>query len=116
VSGEKGSAWLRAGHLVAWQFDTEDPKDAQIRAEFGPPAEDKGKSGAGDPRAISFVNHQRQFENFVRCLDRGEKLLVDGGEARKAVEVILAVYQSALTGKAVKLPLKKTPRRSKFNA
>jgi hypothetical protein len=28
--------------------------------------------------------------------------------------VILAIYQSALTNKPVKLPLKKTPKRTKF--
>jgi UDP-N-acetyl-2-amino-2-deoxyglucuronate dehydrogenase len=114
ISGEKGSAWLKGGHLVTWQFDVEDPQDAATRTQFGPPAADQGKSGASDPRAISFVGHQKQFENFARCLDGKEKLLVDGAEARKAVEVILGVYQSALTGKPVKLPLKKTPKRSRF--
>lgn len=114
ISGEKGSAWLRGGHLSLWQFDKDEPDDARWRTEFGPPVEDTGKGGASDPRAISFVGHQRQFENFVRCLNGKDKLLVDGGEARKTVEIILAVYQSALTKKAVKFPLKKTPRLSKF--
>lgn len=114
ISGERGSAWLKGGHLAVFQFDKEEPGDAQARADFGPPAEDKGKGGAGDPRAISHVGHQRQFENFVRCLDGSEKLMVDGSEARKAVEIILAVYQSALTGKTVTLPLKKTPKLGKF--
>jgi UDP-N-acetyl-2-amino-2-deoxyglucuronate dehydrogenase len=115
ISGAKGSAWLRGGHLVAWQFETEDPGDAGIRAKFGPPTEDKGKGGAADPRAISFVGHQKQFENFSRCIDNKENLLVDGAEARKAVELVLAVYQSALSHKPATLPLKKTPKRGKFN-
>jgi len=114
ISGQRGTARLRGGHLVTWQFDKDEPEDAQRRVDFGPPANESGKGGASDPRAISFTGHQRQFENFVRALDGKEKLLVDGSEARKAVEIILAVYQSALTRKAVKLPLKKTPRRSKF--
>jgi predicted dehydrogenase len=115
ISGEKGSAWLKGGHLVAWQFDVEEPGDAAFRVECGPSAtSDKGKSGASDPRAISFAGHQRQFENFARCLDGKEKLLVDGGEARKAVEVILGVYKSALSKKAVCFPLAKTPKRSPF--
>lgn len=112
ISGEKGSARLRGGFLTAWQFDIEEPADAQRRLEFGPPADDKGKGGASDPKAISFTGHQRQFENFARALDGTEKVLVDGAEARKAVEIILAVYQSALTHKPVKLPLKKTPKRT----
>ena len=114
VSGDKGSARLKAGHLVSFAFEKELPEDAQIRKEWGPPQDDSGKSGASDPRAISFTGHQRQFENFVRCLNGTDKLLVDGAEARKTVEIILAVYQSALTRKAVKLPLKKTPKRTRF--
>jgi predicted dehydrogenase len=114
VSGEKGTARLKAGHLVTWQFENEEPQDAQRRIDFGPPSGDTSKSGASDPRAISFTGHQRQFENFVRCLDGTDKLLVDGAEARKTVEIILGVYQSALTKKNVKLPLKKTPKRGRF--
>ena len=68
ISGERGSAWLKGGFLSVWQFEHEEPTDAQIRIDCGPPAEDKGKGGASDPRAISFTGHQRQFENFVRCL------------------------------------------------
>ncbi|HLX61540.1 MAG TPA: Gfo/Idh/MocA family oxidoreductase [Planctomycetota bacterium] len=114
ISGEKGSAWLKGGHLSVFQFEKEEPGDAQARIDFGPPKEDAGKGGAADPRAISFVGHQRQFENFVKCLNGESKLMVDGHEARKAVEVILASYQSALTKKAVKLPLKKTPKLGRF--
>ena len=55
ISGEKGSAWLRGGHLVAWQFESEQPADAETRTKFGPPPADSGKGGASDPRAISFV-------------------------------------------------------------
>jgi predicted dehydrogenase len=46
------------------------------------------------------------FEDVVRSLRTGQKVLVDGREGRKSVELILAVYKSALTGKPVKLPLK----------
>ncbi len=114
ISGEKGSAWLKGGHLSLFQFDKEEPGDTQARIEFGPPMVDTGKGGASDPRAISFVGHQRQFENFVACLDGRGKLMVDGTEARKAVEIILAVYQSALTKKPVAPPLKKSPKLGKF--
>lgn len=114
VSGERGSARLRDGFLTFWKFDKEDARDEKILKECGP--QDAGnKGGAGDPRAISFVNHQRQFENFVKSLDKSEPLLVDGAEARKTVEIILGVYQSALTGKPVRFPLKNTPKRGKFS-
>jgi predicted dehydrogenase len=42
----------------------------------------------------------------VRAVRTGGKPLVDGEEGRRSVEVILAIYKAARTGKAVKLPLK----------
>ena len=74
-----------------------------MRARLG--ARDTGKGGAADPKAISFVGHQRQFEDFVAALRAGRAPMVDGTEGRKAVELILAIYRSAKTGKAVHLPL-----------
>ncbi len=46
------------------------------------------------------------FEDVIGALRCGRKVLVDGREGRKSVELILAVYKSAMTGKPVKLPLK----------
>jgi UDP-N-acetyl-2-amino-2-deoxyglucuronate dehydrogenase len=59
--------------------------------------------GSSDPSAISHVCHARQLGDFVEALQTGRKPLVDGREGRKAVEVILAIYQSAETGKTVQI-------------
>ena len=45
------------------------------------------------------------MENLICSIDRGEPHLVDGSEGRKAVEIILAIYQSNQEGQAVNLPL-----------
>jgi len=45
------------------------------------------------------------FEDVVRHLREGAPLACDGREARKSTELVLAVYQSALTGQTVELPL-----------
>ena len=67
--------------------------------------------GAADPNAISFEGHMHIFEDLVKSVKNGTKPFVDGAEARKSVEIILAIYQSALKGgKEVKLPLKKSPK------
>lgn len=114
ICGSEGSAWLRGGNLVQWQFTKDQPGDGRIRTEYAPKPDVAGKGGAADPRAISFVGHQKQFENFVHAISGAEKPMVEGAEARKSVELILSIYASALTGKAVKLPLKRTPKRVKF--
>ena len=55
--------------------------------------------GASNPAAISHVYHARQLADFVQALESGRKPLVDGREGRRAVEVILAIYRSAATGR-----------------
>ena len=58
-----------------------------------------------DPAAISFENHQRQLEDLIEAIEGDRDPLVDGREARKSVEIILAIYRSALEGCPVGLPL-----------
>jgi len=41
----------------------------------------------------------------LAAIDRKRALRVDGREGRKPVEITRAIYQSARTGKVVKLPL-----------
>ncbi len=46
------------------------------------------------------------FEDVVGHLREGTPLACDGHEGRKSTELVLAIYQSALTGETVELPLK----------
>jgi predicted dehydrogenase len=43
------------------------------------------------------------------AIKKGKKPLSDGSEGRRSVEIILAIYKSAESGKAVQLPLKRDP-------
>ena len=61
------------------------------------------KSAASDPAALWGDAHRAQLANFIHCCRTGETPLVDGEEGRKAIEVIMAVYESARTGQVVKL-------------
>ena len=79
------------------------PEDAKIREAFAAKTHTGG--GASDPSKIGYHGHRLQFEDVIGCLKAGKKPFVDGREARKAVEIILAIYKSAETGREVKLPL-----------
>lgn len=46
--------------------------------------------------------HRAQFEDFVRALRTGGKLLIDGPAGRAAVQVIRGLYESARSGKLIK--------------
>lgn len=101
ISGTEGSAILEEDHFNAWSFKGETEEDLKIRERFSVKNETGG--GVSDPGAIDFSGHLRQFENFIRALNGKEKLMVDGEEARRSVEVILAIYESAEKGSLVKL-------------
>ena len=103
LCGDRGGVATREDDLATWTFARHARGDAALLARLG--ARDSGKGGAADPKAISFLGHQRQFEDFVAALRTGRPLMVDGLEGRKAVELILAIYKSASTGRTVRLPL-----------
>ncbi len=49
--------------------------------------------------------HRLQIADFVRAVQEDRELAVTGAEARKALEIILAIYHSSRTGLPVRLPL-----------
>ena len=101
ISGTKGSVILEEETLKAWDFAEGLPEGEEIREKFGAGAETGG--GAADPAAISFEGHRRQFEEFITSLEQGRSPLVDGREAKKAVQIIQAIYASAKKGTLVRL-------------
>ncbi len=72
--------------------------------------------GAADPKAINFEDHKNVFEDAAKAIREGREPAINGEQGRKSVEIILAIYQSALSGgQSVSLPLKKTPELKSFN-
>lgn len=57
--------------------------------------------------SLDIEGHPAQIRNFLRAISKEETLLVDGMEGRNILELIIAVYKSAATGKMVSLPLRK---------
>lgn len=97
ICGDKGSAFLADDKFRIWEFQDETEEDERIRAELMIGSGVKGL-GANDPSAIDFGGHQRNFQNVVDAIQQGSAPLVDGAEARKAVALINAIYQSAQNG------------------
>lgn len=101
IHGDKGSAVIEEEDINKWDFAESLPEDAQIRESMANRL--SGGGGAADPAAIGHQAHAKQFANVIAAIESGTKPLIDGYEGRKAVEVICAVYESARTGKVVKL-------------
>lgn len=101
IHGDRGTVVIEQEDVLRWEFAQEVPEDAVVRERF---AQKVGASGgSSNPAAISHQGHARQLADFVQAIETGKAPKVDGREGRKAVEVILAIYESAATGKAIAL-------------
>ena len=100
ITGTKGTVVYLEDSFTVWQFADERKGDEQIRKRFG---QVKGLGGVADPAAITHENHTRNFKAFIKALESGGDFSLSGTEARKAVEVILAIYKSAKEQTKVKL-------------
>ncbi|MFO0967048.1 MAG: Gfo/Idh/MocA family oxidoreductase [Gemmataceae bacterium] len=92
VHGDKGSAVIEQDDLVRWEFNPPTPDDEALRQRFA--VKTGASGGSSNPAAISHVGHARQLADFVQAIEAGRAPLVDGREGRRAVEVILGVYES----------------------
>jgi predicted dehydrogenase len=45
------------------------------------------------------------FKDFLKAVVSGEPSMVEGAEGRRSVELIVAIYKAAKSGKRVTLPL-----------
>lgn len=107
LHGTDGSAVLEEEDLKKWDFRKLRAADRRIQEEMQKQRSTAG--GASDPAAIGHHGHAMQFKDFVDAINKNRRPLVDGPEGRRSVEIILAIYKAAETGRAVPLPLKSDP-------
>lgn len=104
LSGSQGMAVLEEESIIKWQFAKMNKRDQQLLEEM----QNRTKTGGGaaDPAAIGHQAHAELFREFIKAVKDDKNPNLDGSEGRRSVELILAIYKSAKTGKTVKLPLK----------
>ncbi|MFB6136930.1 MAG: Gfo/Idh/MocA family protein [Halobacteriaceae archaeon] len=100
LAGRNGTAEVEEDELVTWQFRDEREEDAEIRSRF---TTTETGGGAADPMSIDYANHTRNIRDFLESVAADEPYMLDGTEARKAVEIIESIYKSAETGQPVRL-------------
>ena len=104
VAGDQGTVAMADEKFFFWQFRDETAEDDIIRKEFLQfPAV---SVGASNPSAgLTAEGHRKTFEGFLGALDAGQEPPISGREARKAVAIIRAIYESAQAGgKTVNVP------------
>lgn len=101
ITGTEGTAVMVENSFKVWQFANQTESDIEIQKRLG---EIKGGGGISDPSAISFQSHAKFFEAFIKSIETGIPFEINGTEARKAVEIVLAIYQSAREDKPYTFP------------
>jgi len=102
IHGTSGTIILEEGRILRWKLkDAPDDEEARMLN-----LDTETKSGSHDPMDIGFELHRRQIADMCAAILNNQTPYVTGAEARKSVEIILAIYKSAKTGKPVALPLR----------
>jgi predicted dehydrogenase len=108
LHGNEGTAVLEEEDIKTWDFAKKLRSDEAVHQQMASSKSTGG--GAADPSAIGHHGHAIQFRDFVDAIKKDRTPAIDGHEGRRSVEIILAIYKSAWTGKSVKLPLKSDPK------
>ncbi|MEM7478108.1 MAG: Gfo/Idh/MocA family oxidoreductase [Planctomycetota bacterium] len=101
LTGSAGTAILEEEDIIKWEFADSTPEDDILREEMQ--GKNQTGGGAADPAAIGHHAHAELFRDFLGALANDRAPAIDGHEGRKSVELIVAIYESAKTGQAVRL-------------
>jgi predicted dehydrogenase len=100
ILGDRGTAVLVNDRLIRWEFaEKRDDDDAVLRDD----AMGVLGGGSSSPGAISGEGHRRLVADLVDAIQQGRPPMIPGADARKAVALVLAVYEAARTGRTVRL-------------
>src|SRR6266566_7416887 len=105
VFGDRGSAVIENDNLNYLHLARDDREEAG--AYGAAPQASKKADGEGstaqNPGDISYRAHALQIADMIRAIRTDGTPLVDGYDARRPVEIILGIYESARTRKEVTL-------------
>lgn len=97
IFGTDGGVAMKDNLITDWKIRGADmaAEEADMRRKFG---DDK----AAPPADTTYV----QIQDMIDAVRNNRAPLITGKEGRDAVEIVLAIYESARTGKEIELPLK----------
>src|SRR5262249_5749263 len=104
IYGDRGGVQIEGEQVIRWEGAKarggEGAQGRHIGRPFTPaPLVEAG--GGRSPTGIGAAGHTRLIEGFVAALRGGRAPLVPGREGRRALRLVLAVYEAARTGRAV---------------
>lgn len=99
LHGENGSIYMTGNKIVRWRLRGEN--EEQVEQEMIARFSGKSDAASADPAAIATTGHAGQVQDMVNAVLEDRDPVVPGVEARNAVQIILAIYESSRTGKEV---------------
>lgn len=93
ILGEKGSVVLggfAVNKINTWEFSQPKEEDKSVLKEYGE-----------NPPNVYGFGHEAYLRHVIESLQTGNSALVDGFAGKKSIEIINAIYESAVTGKKV---------------
>lgn len=101
LHGEKGTIALDDKGIAEWAV-AED-KNVVAQNDTTECVSHSALSTVSDPKAMGRAGHRAQVDDLCVAIAEDREPMITGESARKAVELILAIYESARTGVEVKL-------------
>ncbi len=97
-SGDRGTVVVEADRITRWDVEGESAQETAADTT------DVARA-ASDSRTFGTEGHKAQIAEMAHILNEGGEPNIDGPESKRAIEVILAIYESARTDNPVALPL-----------
>ena len=101
IHGEHGSIHMQGDWITEWAVDD---ISQQEYAEIQPlMMQNATQSTSSDPAQVDCTWHRLQINDIVHAILENREPLIPGREARKSVEIIQCIYQSAREGRPIRL-------------
>ena len=94
IHGTKGTVVLEENRITRWDIPGDEKPETGKEAE---------KGASDDPGSLGLEGHAAEIAHIIECIQTGSNPLVGGPQARHAVEIILAIYQSAKEKREIRL-------------
>lgn len=95
IYGNDGSVVIQDDKVISWHMKSQ--------KAYVPPQGGGGPITASSSAALSLDAHYRQYEDLIGAVREEREPLVNGEDALASLALVLAVYESARTGKPVRL-------------
>jgi UDP-N-acetyl-2-amino-2-deoxyglucuronate dehydrogenase len=104
ITGTKGTVTVEDGQIVRQAFGAGARPATAAVAGSGARAGPASPAAVGsDPAAMDVASHAAQIADLLAAVDSGRQPAVSGQSAREALEIVCAVYESARTGRPVRM-------------